>query len=417
MSDDKVRYAITRRDPTEATVEVTIAPDEVARGVESIYREYAREVRIPGFRKGHVPRHLLESRFGRETFLAEAKAELRRQYAPQAFDELGLQPVTTPQLEEDPHAEGEPLVFRLTFSVLPEIVLPKLEELDATVPRLVPVSEEDVRLALEDVSEHFSTLEEKEGGTVSEGDIVHVREGDREWDARAAADGPIASRLIGAAVGSDVEIDVELADGERVQTTLSVVGLRQIVLPEIDDELAKDAGFDDLDALKADILAQLAKQRSEQHAQLTHTRLVDGLIERTDIPLPDAFLDELVDEELERVKGSFTSKTSSLTFDEYLARREQSEEGLRQEIRDAASRRVRRELTLRRLAKHFEIAVDDDELTRLAEAEAADRDEDPLRFVAQIRANERWEDYRAAKVNERVFEALRRAATVREEET
>ncbi len=413
---DKAHFEITRRDETEATVRVTIAPDEVQKGLESVYRRYANELRIPGFRKGHVPRHLLESRFGRDAFVAEAKEDLQRQYVPEALTALDLRPVSTPRLEELSHAESEPFVFSLTFSILPDLVLPKLEELEVTVPTSRPVSEDDVRQALTEVQSHFSTLAEKEGDTVGDGDIVRVRENDQEWDTRAESDNPVTKHLIGAKVGADVEIDAELAEGKPLRTTLSVVGLQQIVLPEIDDELAKDAGFADLAALKEDITAKLGEQRAEHHVRMTNTVLLDALIEKTEIPLPKPFLDELVDEELERVKSSFDGPDSTSTFAEYLVRRELDEEAFAGEIRDSISHRVRRELILRQLGRDLEIGIDDEELTGMARAEAERRGDEPLRFVARLKADDRWDDYRASKVNERVFQRLRDAATIREEE-
>ena len=414
---DKAQYEITQRNETEATVQVTIAPDEVQKGLDSVYRRYAREVRIPGFRKGRVPRHLLESRFGRDIFIAEAKEDLQRQHVPEALSELDFRPVSTPRLEEVSHSEAGPFVFSVTFAILPDVKLPDLKRLKVTVPTVLPVSGEDVQQALTDVQSHFSTLAEKEGDTVGDGDIVRVRESDREWDTRAEADNPVTQHLIDAKVGADVEIDAELPDGKALRTTLSVVGLQRIVLPEIDDELAKDAGFEDLASLKTDIETRLTEQRSEHHKRLTNTALLDALDEKTEIPLPEAFLDELVDEELERVKTSFDAADSTSTFEEYLERRELGEEAFTAEIRESISRRVRRELVLRQLGRDLEIAIDDDELTKIAQEEAGERGEEPLRFVAQLKANDRWDDYRSSKVNDRVFETLRNVATVREEDT
>jgi len=213
-----------------------------------------------------------------------------------------------------------------------------------------------------------------------------------------------------------VEIDAELAEGKPLRTTLTVVGLQRIVLPEIDDELAKDAGFADLAALAADIRAKLGEQRTEHHRRLTNTVLLDALVEKTEIPLPEPFLDELVDEELERVKSSFDAPDSTSTFSEYLERRGLDEVSFAGEIRDSISHRVRRELVLRQLGRDLEIEIDDEELTSLAKAEAEERGEEPLRFVARLKANDRWGDYRASRVNERVFRVLRDAATIREEE-
>jgi trigger factor len=271
-----------------------------------------------------------------------------------------------------------------------------------------------VQRTLEDVQAQFGTLGEKEGVTVSDGDIVRVRERGQEWDTRADAENPVTNRLVGTKVGTEVEIDTELARGKRVRTKLEVVGLRQVVLPEIDDELAKDAGFDNLDALKADIRAKLAAARAEKRRNLIEARLLDVLVEKTEIPLPEPFVEDLVNEEAEKLKGSLDDPRSSMTFEEYLERRGSSEEALREELCESISVRLRRELVLRRLAMDASIDVDDDELTRLAEADAEASGDDSLRFIGRLKADDRWDDYRRSKVDERVLALLRESAVVKE---
>ena len=412
---NKAEYTIADRGATEAKVRVTVPPEEVRSRIESIYRRYAREVEIPGFRKGHIPRHLLDSRFGREMFLAEAQEELERDHLPAALSELSLRPVSPPSLAVVSFDESEPFVFEASFSVLPEVELPDYHDLEITVEPVEPVSDEEVERTLEGIQREFAVLEGKEGDVVSEGDIVRVRENEHEWDTRVEGDNPITRFLIGAKVGTDVEIETVLSDGRKIETKLRVLGLRQVVLPEIDDELAKDAGFESLDALKADIRVKLGESRAERHRKLVEAKLIDALIERTEIPLPDPFIDDLVEEEFGRLKESLEHPDSEIGFEEYLARRETDGEKLRDEIRESVSRRVRRELILRRLAEAMGIEIDDEKLEEIATKEAEEVGDDPIRFIARLKAEDRWDDYRLSKVNGRVFEVLLETATVKEE--
>ena len=410
----ELKYEITDRGATEATVQITVSADGVRVAIDDVYRRYGREVHVPGFRKGHVPRNFLESRFGREAFVEEAQDDLQREAVPEALIALGLNPVSRPEATVVSFVENEPFVFNVSFSVLPEIDLPEIEKIEVEVPQLSEVSDEDVQSTLEEIRTQFSTLGEKAGDAVSAGDIVGVKEKDQEWDTRADEENPITKHLIGAAVGSTVDIDEELPDGRRLKTAFEVVGLREIVLPEIDDELAKDAGFDDLAALKADIEKRIGEGRSERHDQLVHTRLLDAIVEAAAIPLPDPFVVELVDEELEQVKETFSRQDSSVGYTEYLERREITEDDLRAEIRESIELRVRRELVLGKLADAFEIEIADDELGELAKQDAEAAGEDPLRFVARLKAEERWGSYRTSKVNERIFARLRETATVKD---
>ncbi|MFC2082017.1 trigger factor [Candidatus Bipolaricaulota bacterium] len=410
------QYEVKERAATEATVQVTVPSDAVRDQIEAVYVRYAKQMRVPGFRKGKVPRSFLDSRFGRDVFLEEAQDDLQRKYLSNALTELSLRAVSVPQVDVVSFDEAAPFVFAATFAVLPDVALPDAGQLPVEVPPNPAVTDEDVQRTLEEVQTQFGTVGEKEGDTVADGDIVRVKEGEQEWDTRADGDNPVTQALIGVKVGDTVDVNTELPDGKPFEASFTVLGLRQIVMPEIDDELAKDAGFDDLETLKTDIRTKLGEQRSERHRQVVNGLILDELVNQTEIPLPDPFVDELLSEEIERLKTSLSEPDARFTFADYLERREMSEEELSQEIRESIVRRLRRELSLQQLAKDFEIVIDDEELGELAKTDAEEHGEDPLRFVARIKAEERWADYRLSKINGRIFNRLRETVTLKETE-
>lgn len=407
-------YEIERREGTEATVRVAIAPETFQQSLDAVYRRYAKEVRIPGFRKGHVPRNVLDSRFGPELFIEEAKEDLERKHLPAALVKLGLRPVSRPRVEALAFEPSDPFVFTASFSILPEVELPEIRGRKVAVPSPPPVSDEDVHGALQEVQGHLATLEPKEGEAVAEGDIVHVREGTQEWDAQASADDEVTKPLIGASIGEKVSVDVEVADGKRPQTTLEVAGLRQVVLPEVDDEMAKDAGFDSLEALKADIVEKITGAREKRHRQLIESAVLSQIVGEAGIDLPEAFVEELAAEDLERFKASFEEPQSTGTFEEYLESQQTDEETLLGRIRESVTRRLQHELVLRRIAASEEIGIDDEQLEEIAKADAEGSGEEPIRFVARLKADDRWDDYRISKINERVLDLLRETAVVSE---
>ncbi len=409
-------YEIASRDATAATVRVTIPHANLQEAIEAIYTQYGNELNIPGFRKGRVPRHVLEARFGKELFVLEAKEALEREHLPAALAQLDLHPVSTPKVEEMPQTLEGGLVFQASFAILPQVDLPPYRGLEASVPRLREVTDEEVELALSEIRNQFGVLAEREGDTVGEGDIVRIREKDEEWDTRAESDNPVTRALVGRRVGEAVDIDVPHEDGKRLQTKLEIAGLRQVVLPALDDEFAKDAGFDSLDALRTDVRRRLVANREERHRHAIETTLLDTLVEKTTLPLPEPFVDELIDEEVDRVRKAFDQPGSALTFDAYLAERSMDLDDLKKEIRTSVERRLRRELVLQRLAQVEGLSPSETELEELARAQAEGAGEDALRFVARLKAEDRWDDYRSAKTTERSLAILREAATVHEKE-
>jgi len=409
---ERVTYEVKEREATRATVRVTVDPAAVRDEVESVYRRYSREIHVPGFRRGKVPKAYLESRFGRDAFADEAREELQRRHLPEALARLSLQPVSTPEVSVVSSAEDRGFAFEASFDVLPDVAAPEHRGIRVRVPPVRPVTEEDVEAALEEIRGQFATLREKLGDTVGDGDFVRVRGNDREWDTRAEKEDPVTGGLVGARVGEAVEIDAEVASGQRIRTRLWVVGLRRLVLPEIDDELAKDAGSESLDDLRADIRRQLTEGREERYRSRVHAALLGALVNEEEIPLPAGFLHDLVEDELAEMKGSLERAEPSLSFDQYLEQRETNEAELRGELRRSIEQRLRRELVLRTLAEENGISIDDAELETLAAADAAARGEEPLHFVARLKAEDRWDAYRTSKVNERVFALLRESAVI-----
>jgi trigger factor len=414
---NNTQYEIATRDDTAATVRVAIPQQDVLQEIESVYAQYSNELNVPGFRKGRVPKSVLETRFGRDVFVLEAKDELERKHLPAALERLDLHPVSVPKVQEVSFDPEGGFVFQASFAVLPDVKLPPYRGLEVAVPSKRDVSEEDVTQALAEIQSQFGTLAEREGDTVSEGDIVRVREKGEEWDTRAEKENPVTSALVGRRVGDSVDIDVSLEDdAKHMKATVTVVGLRQVVLPAMDDELAKDAGFDTLAALRDDVRRRMAEARDERHRRAIETLLLDTLVEKTPLPLPDPFVVELVDEEVERVRSALERPGSSLSFARYLEQRATTEEDLRKEIRGSVEHRLRRELVLGNVAEVEGVAISDAELEDMAKADAQGAGEDGLRFVARLKAEERWDDYRSAKVTERLLGILRESAVITEKE-
>ncbi len=413
---NSVQYEVSARDDTAATVRIAIPQEHVVQEIESVYAQYANELSVPGFRKGRVPKSVLETRFGRDVFVLEAKDGLERKHLPAALAELALHPVSVPEVQEVSFDPQGAFVFQASFAVLPDVKLAPYRGLEVSAPPSPAVTDDDIDSGLAEIQSQFGTLAACEGDTVSDGDIVRVREKDEEWDARAEQDNPITRALIGHRVGESVDIEAPLETGKRLKTTVEIVGLRQVVLPPIDDEFAKDAGFDTLAALRDDVRRRITDSREDRRRRALETALLDQLVEKTAVPLPEPFVLELVDEELGRIRSALERPDSAMSFARYLEERATTEDDLRKEIRQSVERRLRRELVLGQLGQAEGVAINDDELESLAKADAQLAGEDGLRFVARLKADERWEDYRSTKVTERLLAILREAAVIREKE-
>ena len=125
MTTTVADYTIKERSTTEITLRISIDGAAVQKALTATYDRYARQIRIPGFRKGHVPRNFLDSRFGEDRFWEETQEVLQKEHLANALSELDLRPVTRPRAETVSFGKGEPFVFDVHFSVFPEIELPE----------------------------------------------------------------------------------------------------------------------------------------------------------------------------------------------------------------------------------------------------------------------------------------------------
>lgn len=406
---------IKDRSATDVTVQVTVDAATVKHAIDAVYRRYSKEAQIPGFRKGRVPRPYLDSRFGTDLFTEEAQKDLQEEYLPQALSDLELHPVTTPEVESVSFDAQGPFVFTAAFSVLPDVELPEYRGIELTVQPLEEVTEDEMNGTLEEIRQRFATLGPKESETIENGDIVHVKEGEKEWDLQVNSANPAASHMIGHKIGDTVELEIEREGQDPLHATLAVLDVKQVVLPEIDDDLAEDAGFDSLNAMKSDIKEKIAASKSERREQRIKINLLDHIVSQLDLPLPEKMVEEMAAEELEEFKKNLEHPQAPMTFEEYLQKREKNEDDLLADFRDGVTKRLRRELVMGKIIDVENIVIPDDELEKIATEEAQAAGEDPIRFIARLKANERWDDYRSDKINARVFDLLYENAKLTEE--
>ncbi|MEA3238225.1 MAG: trigger factor [Candidatus Bipolaricaulota bacterium] len=412
---NNTEYEIKDRSASDVTVQVTANAATVKNAIDTVYRRYSKEAQIPGFRKGRVPRAYLDSRFGVDLFTEEAQKDMEEEQVQQALAELNLRPVTKPEVERVSFDAEGPFVFTASFSVLPDVELPEYRGIEMAVKPLEGVTEGEVNGTLEEIRQRFATLVPKESETIDSGDIVHVKEGDKEWDMRVDAENPVTSQVIGHKTGDTVELDIEQDEGDPLHATLTAMEVKQIVLPEIDDDLAKDAGFDSLDAMKVDINEKIAASKSERRVQRIKGDLLDNIVSQLDLPLPEKMVEEIAAEELMEFKKKLEDPKAPMTFEEYLKEREKSEDELLAEYREDTTQHMRRELVMAKLIEAEGISISDEELEEIATEEAKASGEDQIRFIARLKANEQWDAYHTEKINKRVFDLLYDNAKLSEE--
>jgi trigger factor len=383
-----MKTTVERESPTKLRLLIEVEPDELAPLYESTLQRMGREVKIPGFRKGKVPRTVLEARVGKEAIRGEVLRDALPTLYARAADEETIRPVTLPEIEVTDYEEGEPLKFTATVEVRPEVKLPEYTGIEVSRPDTA-VTDEDVNRQLDQLRERFGTLEPV-ARNAAKGDYVTIDLQSYRHDVRIE-EGSAQDLVYEVGSGSFVpEMDAELEGkragdilkfnavlperfgpygGQEVTFTLIVKEVQAKRLPKLDDEFAKTASeFDTLEELKESIRRQLEAVKSAQADSEVRVRVIEDLVERTDLPLPEA----MVTAETEHRLAHFARDLErvGITLEQYVAQANTSNEELVRAYRNVAERAVAAELILEAVAKAEGITIEpediDKETARLA---------------------------------------------------
>ena len=375
-----MKVAVEELDACKRRLVVEAPVDVVQHEWERAYGRVQKQARLPGFRRGHVPRSLV-----RLHFADEVRREVAQHLIPdvfrQAVSEARLQPVNEPDLQDVRLEENAPLTFTAVVEVKPTVVLGDLDGLVVEhTPR--PVTADEVDEALERLREQhaeFRTVER----AAAPGDLVIVDyelrvEGrdpvGRTGHAFVVGDGTVLSEVdqavAGMRAGEERETAVRFPDdhgtealrGRRGTVRIRLVEVKEKVLPELNDELARSLGeFDTLAALRAEVVRQLEARRAAEERQAIEDKVVDAVLARHTFPVPESMVLRQIAHQVEHARERLRRHgvdPDGVTWDYGK---------LMTELRPAAERAVRRALLLEAVADRQGLEVSEAEVEREVE--------------------------------------------------
>lgn len=384
-----MKTTIERESPTKLRLEIEADPAEVAPLYEKTMKRLAAEVNIPGFRKGKVPRSLLETRLGPEAIREEVLKDALPVLYAQAAQAESLRPITLPDLDVVEYAQGEPLSFTATIEVRPEVTLPEYRGLEVEFGETAP-TEEEITQQLEHLRERFGTLEPVGRNTIK-GDYVTIdmqasRHGEPIPEASATdllyelgsggyvpeLDTELEGKRAGDILKFNASLPPSMGDlgGQEVTFSVIVKQVQMKRLPDLDDEFAKTASeFETLDELRVDIVERIKVVKAAQAEDELRNRLLETLIERTDLHLPESLVAAETQARLVRLGRDL--QQNNITIARYLEATGTSEQELLSMYKEAAEKAVGADLVIEAVAasEGFQVGGTeiDDEVERLAQ--------------------------------------------------
>lgn len=370
-------------DGSKVELEIEVEEEKLADALNKAYKKVVKNVSLHGFRKGKVPRPILESRFGPEILYEDALEILVPDAYDKAVKETGIEPLDTPQIDLIQMEKGKPVIFKALVEVKPEVKLGEYRGVAAT-KELREVTEADVEKRLSQLQEQHATLHVVEDGTLSKGDLAIIdftgyTDGE-PFDGGTAEGyslevgsgtfiGGFEEQLVGMKPGEEKDVEVTFPEdyqeeslaGKPAVFKVKLNEIKRKKLPELNDDFAREISeFDTLTELKTDILNKLKEQEEQRAKTLLENKIVEQVAAAAEVELPNVLVEREIDRQLNEMEHYL--RMQGLTLDKFLEVAQKSLSDLREQYRDEAEQRVKANLVLDAIIEKEGIVATDEEI-------------------------------------------------------
>ncbi|RGX36274.1 trigger factor [Bifidobacterium longum] len=386
-----MKISVRNLEPTKVKLTVTVEPEELNPYLDAARKEIAKQVNVPGFRKGHVPGKIIDQRIGFAAVAGEAVNDAVPELYSKALDEKKIRPMAQPEfdVQDVPQSANDETKLKFTATVerRPDIELPEIDGLEIAISK-PEVKDEDVDKRLETLRQRFGTLVGVDRPAAKgdfanidltaeiDGETVDSQEGvSYELGSNTMLDG-LDEALDGLSAGEETTFEGTLEAGEhegkKATVKVKVNSVKAEELPELNDEFASEASeFDTLDELKADIRKAAAQDAEGRQATEARDAFIAKLQEGLEIPVPKGVKANMVEEQL---KG-MTPDPEKATKEQ----KAQAEETVEKDLRD--------QMVLDALAEKLDVQVSQSDVFNFLASIAQQYGMDPNNFIQAIIKN------------------------------
>ena len=375
-----------KKEGNEGLLKVTVPAEKVNKALDQAFKKVVKQINVPGFRKGKVPRPIFEQRFGVEALYQDAVDILLPEAYGEAIEETKINPVAQPEINVTQIEKGKDFEFEATVTVEPEVKLGDYKGLEIE-KQDSELTDQDLQDEIDHSLGHLADMVVKEDGAVEEGDTVNIDfDGyvDGEQFEGGQADGydleigsgsfipGFEDQLVGVKTGEEKDVVVtfpeeyhaeELAGKEATfKTKVNEIKYKEV--PELTDEIANelDSDANSVDEYKENLRKRLSEQKAQDAENVEKEEAINKVTENTTIDIPQA----MIDTELDRMVQEFGQRIQQqgLDLQTYFQISGQDESQLREQMKDDAEQRVKTNLTLSAIADEENIKVTDEDIDK-----------------------------------------------------
>ncbi|MCK6233560.1 trigger factor [Staphylococcus epidermidis] len=375
-----------KKEGNESVLTVTVPAEKVNKALDQAFKKVVKQINVPGFRKGKVPRPIFEQRFGVEALYQDAVDILLPEAYGEAIEETEINPVAQPEVNVTQIEKGKDFIFEATVTVEPEVKLGDYKGLEIEKQE-TDLSDEELQESIDHSLSHLAEMVVKEDGAVENGDTVNIDfsgsvDGE-EFDGGQAEgyDLEIGSgsfipgfeeQIEGMKTGDEKDVVVtfpeeyhaeELAGKEATfKTKVNEIKFKDV--PELNDEIANelDSDAENVDEYKENLRKRLSEQKATEAENTEKEEAINKATENASIDIPEA----MINTELDRMIQEFGQRIQQqgLDLQTYYQISGQNEEQLRDQMKDDAEQRVKTNLTLTAIADEENIEVSDEDIDK-----------------------------------------------------
>ncbi|MBO3064019.1 trigger factor [Staphylococcus shinii] len=375
-----------KKEGNEGVLTVTVPAEKVDKAIDQAFKKVVKQINVPGFRKGKVPRPIFEQRFGVEALYQDAVDILLPEAYGEAIDETGIKPVDQPEINVTSIEKGSEMTFEANVVVEPEVQLGDYKGLEIEKQN-VELTEEELQESIDHQLGHLAEMVVKEDGAIENGDTVNIDfdgyvDGEQFEGGQAEGyDLEIGSgsfipgfeeQLVGVKTGEEKDVNVtfpeeyhaeELAGKEATfKTKVNEIKFKDV--PELTDEIANelDAEANTVDEFKENLRKRLTEQKETDAENNQKEEAINKAANNATIDVPEA----MINTELDRMVQEFGQRMQQqgLNLETYFQISGQDESQLREQMKDDAEERVKTNLTLTAIADAEEVEVSDDDIDK-----------------------------------------------------
>lgn len=376
-----------------AKLTIEVPADDLEKALQSAYMKQKNQINLPGFRKGKVPRQMIEKMYGPEIFYDDAANSLIPKAYSEAYDECELEIVSQPEINVEQIEKGKPFIFTAEVATKPEVTLGEYKGLEVDkVSNRVTQKEVDAKIQ-EEAEKNARTITVEDRPVQDKDEIILDFEGFVDGQAFEGGKGenyPLTigsgafipgfeEQLIGAEPEKEIEVKVTFPEdyhaenlkGKDAVFKCTVHEIKAKELPQIDDEFAAEVSeFDTLDEYKADVKAKIKEQKTADGKRKKEDQAVEKAVANASMEIPDAMVDtqarQMMDEFAQRIQSQ------GLTMEQYFQFTGTDSAKMLEEMKPQALKRIQTRLVLEAVAKAENIEISDEkldeELAKMAEA-------------------------------------------------